>query len=174
MPDSHKGGVITKEMYDNYHNKLYPNILKQVNEYILPTAKANGELHLGLGFNLKTDDPDQDVRTLNNALNQFWSILTVLVINKMHQAIDDNDLQDDVKIVSNIYDSIYIEVRKCANTIKFVNDHIIKYMLTDFVVDQLVHNEAECDIGYDWATMFKIKNNASVEDIKQVMDKLDE
>lgn len=68
MPDAHKGGVITEEIYNNYHQKAYPNIMKQVEEYILPTAKEKGRLHLGLGFYIKTDKPKKDVRTLNNAL----------------------------------------------------------------------------------------------------------
>ena len=45
MPDSHKGGVITPEIYENYHTTLYPNIMKTVNEYILPTVKKDKEIH---------------------------------------------------------------------------------------------------------------------------------
>jgi hypothetical protein len=67
-PDYERGGAITKEIYDGYHNVLYPNIMKQVNEYILPTVKEQGDIHLGLGFYIKSDKPDKDVRTLNNCL----------------------------------------------------------------------------------------------------------
>ena len=112
MPDSHKGGSITPEVYDNYHKTLYPEILKQVDNYIIPTLKTSGKIHLGLGFYLKSDYPDRDVRSVNNALSQFWSILSVLTINKMHQLIDDANLQDDIQINSTIYDSIYFQVRK--------------------------------------------------------------
>ncbi len=169
FPDADKGGVITKEIFDNYHNVLYPGITDYRENYVLPTSKENGEIHLGLGFMLKTDYPDNDIRTLNNATCQFWSILTALAINKMHQLIDAKGYQDDVKIISTIYDSIYFEVKKDAAIIKWVNDNLIDVMLTDFMEDQAIKNEAESDIGYDWADMVTIPNNATTEEISAVL-----
>ena len=95
-----------QQIFDNYHNVLYPGITNYRESYVLPTAKENGEIHLGLGFTLKTDDADRDIRTLANATCQFWSILTALTINKMHQLIDEEGLEHDVKVISTIYDSI--------------------------------------------------------------------
>lgn len=159
-------------IFNNYHNVLYPGITDYRENYVLPTAKEYGEVHLGLGFSLKTDDADRDIRTLANATCQFWSILTALTINKMHQLIDENNLQNDVKVISTIYDSIYLEVTEDPAIIKWVNDNLIAIMLVDFMENQTIHNEAESDIGYNWAEMVRIANNASIEDIKKALSSL--
>ena len=161
-----------EEIFNNYHKVLYPGITDYRENYVLPTAKEHGEIHLGLGFTLKTDDADRDIRTLANATCQFWSILTALTINKMHQLIDEKGLENDVKVISTIYDSIYLEVTEDPAIIKWVNDNLIATMLVDFMEDQIIHNEAESDIGYNWADMVRIPNNASIEDIKKVLDSL--
>lgn len=161
-----------QQIFDNYHNVLYPGITDYRENYVLPTAKEYGEIHLGLGFSLKTDDADRDIRTLANATCQFWSILTALTINKMHQLIDKEGLENDVKVISTIYDSIYLEVKEDPAIIKWVNDNLIEAMLVDFMEDQIIHNEAESDIGYNWADMVTIPNNASVEDIKKALASL--
>lgn len=162
-----------QNIFDNYHNVLYPGITDYRENYVLPTAQENGEIHLGLGFMLKTDDADRDIRTLANATCQFWSILTALTINKMHQLIDENNLENDVKVISTIYDSIYLEVTEDPAIIKWVNDNLIEIMLKDFMVDQIIHNEAESDIGYNWAEMVKVPNNASIKDIKAALAEIE-
>lgn len=162
-----------QNIFDNYHNVLYPGITNYRENYVLPTAKEEGEIHLGLGFSLKTDDADRDIRTLANATCQFWSILTALTINKMHQAIDAMGYQNKVKVVSTIYDSIYLEVIEDPKIIKWVNDNLIKFMLVDFMENQTIHNEAKSEIGYDWANLVAIENNATIEEVKTALAKLE-
>jgi len=161
-----------QSIFDNYHNVLYPGITDYRENYVLPEANTKGEIHLGLGFTLKTDDADRDIRTLANATCQFWSILTALTINKMHQLIDENQLEHDVKVISTIYDSIYLEVKEDPTIIKWVNDNLIKSMLVDFMENQTISNEAESDIGYNWADMVTIPNNASIKQIQEALAKL--
>ena len=114
---------------------------------------------------LKSDDPTNDIRTLNNATCQFWSIITYLTINKIHQLIDKAGLQNDIKCISSIYDSIYFTVRADANLIKWLNDNIVPIITQDFMVDQAIHNEAAGEIGPDWATLCHVPNNASIYQI---------
>lgn len=159
-------------IFNAYHNELFPGITKFREEYVLPTARAQGYIHLGLGFTIATDKPDRDIRTLNNACSQFWSILTALTINKMHQLIDEAGLAEDVKVVSTIYDSIYFEVTEDLAIIKWTNENLMKAMLVDFLDDQIVHNDAASDIGYDWADMTTIPHDATEADIAKVLDKL--
>jgi DNA polymerase-1 len=161
-----------EDIFNNYHNVLYPGITDYRENYVLPTAKKEGEIHLGLGFTLKTDDADRDIRTLANATCQFWSILTALTINKMHQMIDQEGLENDVKVISTIYDSIYLEVTENPSIIKWVNDNLISTMLVDFMENQTISNEAESEIGYNWAEMVALPNNASVGDVKKALAKL--
>lgn len=173
MSDSHKGGAITPEIYDNYHNKLYPKVRQYVDSYVLPAAKKNGRLHLGLGFYLNTDNPDSDFRTLHNATCQFFSILTILTINKLHQLIDENKLQDQVKVIASVYDSIYLDVNKDPAIIKWVNDTIIPLLTKDFIPDQRIPNVAEAEIGLNWADLKAVPNNATLEQITNLLSALE-
>jgi len=174
MPDSHKGGSITPEVYDNYHKNLYPSILDQVDNYILPTLRREGKLHLGLGFPLYVDNPDEAIRSANNALNQFWSILSILTINKLHLEIDKAGLQDDILVTSSIYDSIYFCVRKDSNIIKWLNDTIIPIMSQDFMENQRIHNTCDLCIGTSWADVEdnELPHNCSKEYIEELLSRI--
>lgn len=56
-----------QSIFDNYHNVLYPGITDYRENYVLPTAKSTGRLHLGLGCYIYTDNARSDIRTLHNA-----------------------------------------------------------------------------------------------------------
>lgn len=159
-------------IFNAYHNELYPGITNYRENYVLPTANSTGRIHLGLGFYLNSDSPDRDIRTLNNGTCQFWSTLTALTINKMHQLIDEAGYQNDVFMVSTIYDSIYAEVREDPTIIKWYNDNIIPIMITDFMEGQLVHNDAQLELGRDWASLHPLSHNAPISEIQSVLESL--
>lgn len=125
-----------------------------------------------MGAYIKTDNPRKDIRTITNACSQFWSILTLLTINKMHALIDEHNLSDKIKCISTIYDSVYYLVDDDPVIIKWLNDHLIAVMTKDFMENQTIKNEATSELGYDWATMHQIKNNASITDVKSVLAQL--
>jgi hypothetical protein len=156
-------------IFNSYHNELYPGITKYREEYVLPTAQAEGRVHMGLGCYIKSDNPDKDIRTLNNGTCQFWSILTLLTINKMHHLIDKAGLQNKVKCISSIYDSIYYVVEDSPETIKWVNDNLVPIMIKDWMVDQTIKNEATAEIGLNWASMEQLANGASTQEITAVL-----
>jgi len=170
FPDVHKGGVITQEIFDNYHNVLYPGITEYREHYVLPTTIEQGYIHLGLGCRMYSDDPSGDIRTINNATSQFWSILTLIAICEMYHRIDEAGLSDKIQICSTIYDSIYFYVENDAETIKWLNDNAVEAICVDYLEDQVVKNEAAGEIGVNWADLYKVNNNASVEDIEEVLD----
>jgi hypothetical protein len=159
-------------IFNSYHNELYPGITNYRENYVLPTAKEHGKLHLGLGCYIKSDKPDKDVRTLHNSTCQYWSILTLLTINKVHQLIDLEGMSDDIQCISSIYDSIYYVVKKDASTIKWLNDKLVPLMTQDYIVDQIIKNTAISEIGLDWADMTQIPNNASIKQITQTLKEL--
>jgi hypothetical protein len=47
-------------------------------------------------------------------------------------------------------------------------------MVKDFMLNQTVPNDADLEIGPSWAELHKINNNASLEDIQQIMDNMHE
>lgn len=162
-----------QEIFDNYHNVLYTGI-SDMREKVIDTAIEKGRIHLGLGCYMNTSNPEQEARTLFNACSQFWSILTILTINKMHYLIDEAGYADSIQVVSSIYDSIYLHVKCDAQIIQWVNNNIIPLMTKDFITDTIVHNEAEGEIGFNWYDTVKISNNASIEEITEAIEKAKE
>lgn len=171
-PDDHEGGVITQEIFDRYHHVLYPGITDYREQYVLPTAQRQGYLHLGLGCRLYTDDAGQHIRTLNNATVQFWSILTLIAVNELNHRIREYHLEDEVQIISTIYDSIYVQCTRSAEVIQWVNNNMIEVMCVQYLEDETIHNEAAGEIGLNWAELNKIPNNASIEEIQAVLETL--
>ena len=161
-----------EQIFNRYHNELYPGVTKFRETYVAPTVARDNKLHIGLGCYINTDDPNRDIRTITNSCSQFWSILTLLTINKLHQEIDAAGLNDSIKVVSSIYDSIYVEIDKDPVIIKWVNDRIVPFMQQDFIINQLVPNEATAEIGYDWSTLVQIPHNATIDDITTVLESL--
>ena len=161
-----------ESIFNRYHNELYPGITSYREDYVLPTTSTYGQIHLGLGLYLKSDDPGRDIRTLNNATCQFWSILTAIAINEMHRRIDLAGYSQDIIITSTIYDSIYFEVREDPTIIKWLNDNLIEIMTRDFMEDQTISNTADLEIGPNWADLHLIHNNASESEIQSLLDTL--
>ena len=159
-----------EQIFNNYHNVLYPGVTDYRENYVLPTALANGRLHLGLGCYIKSDNPSRDIRTLNNASCQFWSILTLLAIHKINLLIDEAGYTDDIFVTSSIYDSIYFCVRNDAHLVKWLNDTLIPILLTPFIDGQLIANEAALDLGMDWSSLTTIPNDASLTHIQEILN----
>jgi len=160
------------KIFDRYHNVLYPGVTEFRENYVLPTATANGRLHLGLGCYLKTNDPGRDIRTLSNGTCQFWSIITALTINRMHQLIDAKGLSNDIKCISTIYDSIYYEVTDDIDIIQWLNTTVVPVITQDFIESQIIPNAAAGEIGYDWASLKGIPVNATSEQITDIRERL--
>lgn len=161
-----------EQLWKTYNNELYPDLTK-FKEKVMDFVEKNGYIHLGLGCKLYSDNIDKDNRTLFNACSQFWSILTLLTIHDLHVYLKENNISNnDVQIISTIYDSIYILIKENVSLIKQINDFIIPKLTKDFIENQIVHNEAEGEIGYDWYNTIKIPNNASKDYIGKSLSKL--
>ena len=157
------------EIFNGYHEVLYKDITK-MRENVLAKAKEDGYVHLGLGCRLYSDDVDTNSRTLFNACSQFWSVLTLISVHKLHQAIDEAGLQDDVICNANIYDALYGVVKADAETIKWLNDTLVPIMETDFLENQILKNSANLEIGTSWADLHELGHDMSIEEIQELLD----
>lgn len=159
-------------LHNIYNNELYPqlNIFKNK---VIEFAEENGYIHLGLGCRLFSSNIEKDNRTIFNACSQFWSILTLLAIHDLHVYLKENNItNNEVQVISTIYDSIYILIKENVSLIKQVNDFIIPKLTKDFIEGQIVPNEAEGEIGYDWYNTVRIHNGASKDEIGKSLSKL--
>ena len=159
-----------QEIFNNYHNVLYTGI-SLMRDKVLAAAVEQGRIHLGLGCYMNTSDPEKEIRTIFNACSQFWSVLTLLTVNKIHSLIKEKGYENDIKVVSSIYDSIYLHIKCDAELIKWVNDTIIPILTVDFLEDIIVSNEAEGEIGLNWYDTVKVHNNANIQEIQTAIQK---
>jgi len=157
-------------IFNRYHNELYPNVTKFREEYVLPMAKKEGEVYMGLGCRIRTDDPKRDIRTVTNSCSQFWSILTLIALAKMFWHIQKDGMQDRVTIVNTVYDACYLEVRKDPETIKWANKTLCKCMNVDFIEGQTVPNESACEIGPSLANHIELSQTATIEEIQTILE----
>ena len=138
---------------------------------ILNIASKHGRIHLGLGCYINTDNPHEDIRTLNNSTCQFWDIMSLLAINKINTLIRKDNLEDKIKVISSIYDSIYFHVYEDPRVIKWLNDKLIPIMTRNFLKRTIVKNTAELEIGYNWVDTVAIPNKANLVAIKAAIDR---
>lgn len=172
FPDADKGGVITKEIFDNYHNVLYPGITEYREEYVLPITRKQGYIHLGLGCRMYSSKPAQAIRTLNNATVQFWSIITLIAINEFNYRVRENNLENEIQVISTIYDSIYTQIVKDPEILAWANETLIEVMTVQYLEDEPIHNEAVGEVGLNWADLHRIANHATPDEIAEVLKQL--
>lgn len=110
-----------------------------------------------------------DARSAVNATIQYWDVLTLKSIALFYKEIELQGFTDDVAVISTIYDSIYIQTRNDPSVIKWVNDTLIGIMTADYVANQQVKLKSNLDVGVSWYKMKELTNNASLEEIKEVL-----
>ncbi len=172
FPDEQKGGAITQEIFDRYHNELYPGFTKFREDNITNVVKDAGYMHLGLGCTIRSDDIDKDIRTVNNAYCQFWSVLSLIAMCRMGEEIVKAGYEKDIVITASIYDSLYYSCSNDPIIVKWLNDTLIPIMTKPFIHNQLIANEAEAEIGNDWSDLHQIKNNVSIEEVEKALKDL--
>jgi len=169
-----------KNIVENYH-ELYSGVVKYYNKWVDDTIanKCIGNTPHGLKIRcpelLSNDDTvaEKARRSYTNALIQgLAGQLTVKALNRIQLRIEEEGLIDDVKLFLTIHDAIYVLVKDDTSIIKKANDLIIGEMIKDYKEDQLVKNKANLDIGYSWDKQEELPNNASEEEIKDILKEL--
>lgn len=166
FPDSHKGGSITQEIYDSYHQELYPGVALFRDDYVIPAVNKQKYLHLNWGLRLHTDNPKGDLLSLNNANFQAYSNLTMNAAVRFRKQYLATGNPYNISGLNIIHDALYYELDDTPEAIKWLNDHLIPTMVSDFLIDQTVHLRAECDFGYNQAYMVTLPNNADIATIQ--------
>lgn len=170
-PDAHKGGAITEEIYNAYHNEMYPGIAAYKDK-IIDQVKVDGYLHMGLGARIYTDDVDTDERTLFNSVSQVWSVLTLIALNEINHRILEAGYEKDIQICSSIYDSIYAYITPDPEIVRWYNNNIYEIGGKDFMTDQVVPNILTCGIGRNWAEEVLLPIDASIGEIQEILNTL--
>ena len=171
------------ELYNAYW-KLYAKT-KKYNEEIVKEATKTGAIisrYSGLrllAYDLLSKDPfarEKAQRVVANFNIQSGNILTLYAMVKLQKLIEEEDLIDDVKIVNTVHDSIYLYVKNDLKTVDWVNKKLIECMVSDYnsnmYEEALVKLEAELDIGNNMSEVTTMANDASFDDISDILSKL--
>ena len=101
-------------------------------------------------------------RTLNNMKIQSYGLLTNKAGIDFQARIERDGMVEDVILINQIHDALYMLIRNDAEVIKWANDNLIECMVADYIDDQVVKNEACLDIGHSWDVQHELPNNATV------------
>jgi len=159
-------------IFDNFHNLLYPGVTRYREEYVFPQVQQHGWLHLNWGLKLFSDDAKRDIRTLNNSTMQCYSNLTQIAAVEFDKLYKQSKFRDDIKLVNIVHDCLYYEITDSLECIKYFNDNLPKVMCKQFVNDQEMGIKAEIDIGPSLAKCVTLPNNATAEQINELLLKL--
>lgn len=143
-----------KRMHYTYHNELYYGLKSYREDSVLPEAKKYKNVHLGLGLHINqtTKLNMASIRTLNNVIYQGFSMLSLIALEKFRRIVYDKNYQDRVQIVSSIYDSVYVLVKRDPELIKWAAAELTKQMEVDYLVDQPMKLSADAEISLtDWS-----------------------
>jgi hypothetical protein len=161
-----KAVVPAKNMHYAFHNELYYGAKAYRDETILGQARKYKDVHLGMGcyINQTTKLNMASVRCLNNVCYQFYSILSILALEKFRRLVVQKGLSDKVKVISSIYDSVYILVKKDKELVSWVAKTIQKVLTEQFVVGQSVPLQADVEMSTNsWADFKLIKDLDNIE-----------
>lgn len=172
FPDAHKGGIITQEIFDSYHNELYPGVTEFREDYVIPVSQEQKYLHLNWGLRLNSSNPKSDLLSMNNANFQGYSDLTLIAGTKFRDKYLAEGNPHNIMGLNIIHDALYYELNDTPEGIKWVNDNLIPIMTQDFLHNQTVHLRAEIDIGYNQKDMLTLSNNADLTEINEALIKL--
>jgi len=179
----------SKSIEANYH-ELY----KESDEWVqskLQQASKTG--YVECAFNLRVRTPilaqvlyekkmpyeaAAEGRTAGNALGQSWGLLNNRAQNEFLARVAASEYKLDIHPIAAIHDATYWLVRRNPEVIKFVNDNLIECM--EWNNDPAIYHPqvglgGELEIFYPtWADSIGVKNKASLEDITEILDNLDD
>lgn len=167
-----------KKLYHVLHSWSQDNKVKMINQgYISCAFGLKVRTPLLAKSMLGDSSPllESEFRGANNAVTQSWGLLTTRAGTEFKQRLDVSTERFNILNINFIHDAIYLLARKTVPTIRWVNKHLIECMKwqdhPDIKSDE-IKLEAELDIGLGWDKMLTLPNNATDEQIQELLDKL--
>jgi DNA polymerase-1 len=169
-----------QEIYDNYW-KLYEvtkHYMEKVEQQVLKYGYATGAFGLKCRANLSgiTDKGSYSatLRSINNFTIQSYALVNSIAMSRLQKRIEKAGLETKIKLINNIYDAQYYMVVPEPKIIKWLNDNLIECMLEPYyeMKDFAVKNEAELEIGKSFIAEEEIPNNATLEEVTEILQKV--
>ena len=176
-----------KKVEANYH-KLYEVSGKWADAQI-DHAMENGWVDCAFGLKLRTPLLKDTIKSENhivyaasaegrsavNAVTQSWGLLiNRALIDVVDRLIVSPHIRD-IAPVNTIHDAGYFLIRDDAETIAWLNKNLVDAMEWNDhpkIQSSDVPMQADLTIGKSWDKQYKLKNNASMEEIEAVQEKI--
>jgi len=117
----------------------------------------------------------KEAKTAGNALTQSYGLLTTRSTNMFLERVRNTSYKYSILPVAQIHDATYFIIRNKPDILHWVNINLVECMTYYDDLPELYHDqvklEAELEIYYpSWADKTKIKNNASLKEIKDTLN----
>ncbi len=177
--------ALSKLIESAYH-KLYEVADEWVHIRLLEACKT-GYVTVAFGLRLRTPILKQTIlgnkytpyeasaegRTAGNAMGQSYGMLNNRAANEFMDRVYKSKYKYDIKPIAQIHDAQYYLVRKKPEIIKWYNDNLIECMqwqeLPELKHDKVKLGAEVMIFSPSWAKELKLVNNASIEQIKEVL-----
>ena len=114
-----------------------------------------------------------EARSANNAVTQSWGMLINRALIATNKLIEESNMVYDIYPINTIHDAAYFLVKENPETIKFLNDTLIKEMQWNAhpsISSNDVPMEATLEIGKSWDKQINLPNNANVNQIQEILN----
>lgn len=116
-----------------------------------------------------------EARSANNAVTQSWGMLINRALIATNKLIEESEFKYDILPINTIHDAGYFMVKNKPEAIKFLNDTLINEMRWNdhpAIYSEDVPMEADLELGKSWDKQRKLKNEASLDEIKEFTEML--
>ena len=168
-----------ESVFNAYHN-LYAGTAVYA-ERNVTLAKRQGYVTGAFGLKLRTPGINStdsgkasaEGRSLNNMTIQSYGLLTTRASIWFNERIELDGMTNDVLLINNIHDAIYVECKNNIEVVQWVNKNLIECMTVDYKENQLIKLTAELDIGTSWDKQKTIANDISDAELSSILQELE-
>ncbi|MDA3807805.1 MAG: DNA polymerase [Thiomicrorhabdus sp.] len=165
VSDTHAAFLIAEAAFQGYVELAFGLRLRT------PTLKATNMNQRKVPYQAKSEG-----RTANNAASQSYGLLMNRAINATEARIEASEYVNDILVLNTIHDAVYYLARNDAKVIQFLNVTLIEEMewneLTPIKSDAIPMT-AQLDVGKSWDKQVTLENNASIEEITNLLNTLE-
>lgn len=174
---------------ENRYHDLYSESDKWVQDK-LDQAAVDGFVEVAFGLHVRTPllkqvvrgnsrtpyEAQAEGRTAGNALGQSWGLLNTRAGIEFNNKVRESKFKYNIKPCAHIHDAQYFIIRDDLDTIKFVNDYLVKAVQWQEHPD-IKHDEVKLGGEFficwpDWTNEIIIPNYSSKKDIINIVKKV--
>jgi len=129
-----------------------------------------------LGTSRTPYEATAEVRSANNAVTQSWGMLLNRAMIAVNLRIEEAGYGEHILPINMIHDAGYFLVKDDPIYVQFLNTVLIeemKWQADPLIASDDVTMEAEAEIGKSWDKLLPLKNLANIDEINDILVKIE-